>query len=163
MWLFCYWPSSFTSKLWHDYMLGFKSQQSIDLCKDVYIQWGCYYVCYHGSQLSSGAAGVLLSLLHHDGNWGHCGFNNVFVLFLSVKTMQLYSMRSHSCMPHYPAFRVLPVSYWGGGGGWLARVSDLDYSLVYVDSNKVVIRLSWALCINNTSTLNCCIELTLET
>ena len=74
-------------------MLGFESQQIVDLCKDDYIQWGCYYVCCHGSQLSSGAAGVL-SLLHHDGNWGHCGFNNdndVFILSLSVKTMQLYT------------------------------------------------------------------------
>ena len=92
---FCYLPSSFTSKLWHDFMLGFESQQIVDLCmKDIYIQWGCYHVCYHGNQLSSGAAGRVLSLLHHDGNWGHCGFNNgndVFILFLSVKTMQLYT------------------------------------------------------------------------
>ena len=68
-------------------MLGFESQKIVDLCKDDYIQWGCYYVCYHGSQLSSGAAGRVLSLLHHDGNWGHCGFNNgnyVFVFFFFI-------------------------------------------------------------------------------
>ena len=104
-------------------MLGFESQKIVDLCKDDYIQWGCYYVCYHGSQLSSGAAGRVLSLLHHDGNWGHCGFynnNDVFILSLSVKTMQLCTQCAVilACYTTQHLDRVLPVSY-GGGGIWV--------------------------------------------
>ena len=61
-------------------------------------------------------------------------------VILALTTMQLYIMHSHSCMPHYPAFRVLTVR--GGGRGLSAShaaCSDLDITAyIYVDSNKVV-------------------------